>query len=124
MSAHEQLRLLLDADMSSHSLVRILEEAGHDVLAAGLRGELKQLDDPILFAFAQGEQRIMITHNLADLPDILSEWAAAGRAHHGCILSTLPTNALGELKRGFELWFGQFPAPEYWLDRAVYLTGD
>lgn len=35
MSAHEQLRLLLDADMSSHSLARILGEAGHDVLATG-----------------------------------------------------------------------------------------
>lgn len=121
MSAHEQLRLLLDADMSSHSLVRILEEAGHDVIAAGLQGELKQLDDPILFAFAQGEQRIMITHNLADFPDILGEWAAAGRAHHGCILSALPTNAFGEMKERFQLWFGQFPAPDYWLDRAVYL---
>lgn len=121
MSAAERLRLLLDADMSSHSLVRILEEAGHDVLAAGLRDELKQLDDPILFALAQGERRIVVTHNLADFPDLLSEWAAAARAHHGCILSALPTNAFGEMKRRFELWFGRFPSPAHWLDRAVYL---
>ncbi|MGH7188954.1 MAG: DUF5615 family PIN-like protein, partial [Acetobacteraceae bacterium] len=65
MSAPEQLRLLLDSDMSSHNLVRILEDTDHDVLAAGLRDDLKQLDDPILFSFAQNEQRIMITHNLA-----------------------------------------------------------
>jgi hypothetical protein len=112
MSAHEQLRLLLDSDMSSHSLVRILETAGHDVLAAGLRDELKQLDDRILFAFAQHEERVMITHNLADFP---------GRVHHGCILSALPTNAFGEMERRFEIWFGHFPSPGQWLDRAVYL---
>jgi len=121
MSAPERLRLLLDSDMSSHSLARILTEAGHDVLAAGLRDDLKQLDDPILFSFAQSEERIMITHNLADFPDLLAEWAAAGRSHHGCILSQLPTNAFGEMKRRFERWFGQFPSPSDWLDRAVYL---
>lgn len=121
MPAPEQLRLLLDADMSSHSLVRLLEDAGHDVLAAGLRGDLKQLDDPILFSYAQSEQRIVVTHNVADFPDILGEWATAGRAHHGCILSTLPTNAFGEMKRRFELLLGRFPAPGDWLDRAVYL---
>jgi hypothetical protein len=121
MSAHEQLRLLLDSDMSSHSLVRILEKAGHDVLAAGLRDELKQLDDRILFAFAQHEERVVITHNLADFPEILGEWAVSGRVHHGCILSALPTNAFGEMERRFEIWFGHFPSPGQWLDRAVYL---
>jgi len=121
MSAPEQLRLLLDSDMSSHSLARILENAGHDVLVAGFRDDLKQLDDPILFSFAQSEQRIMITHNVADFPDILSEWAAAGHSHHGCILSHLSTAAFGEMKKRFELWFGQFPSPDDWLDRAVHL---
>ena len=121
MSAPEQLRLLLDSDMSSHSLARLLENAGHDVLVAGFRDDLKQLDDPILFSFAQSEQRIMITHNVADFPDILSEWAAAGHSHHGCILSHLPTAAFGEMKKRFELWFGQFPSPDDWLDRAVHL---
>lgn len=70
MSAHEQLRLLLDSDMSSHSLVRIVEKAGHDVLT---------------------------------------------------VLSALPTNAFGEMERRFEIWFGHFPSPGQWLDRAVYL---
>ena len=121
MPAPEQLRLLLDSDMSSHSLVDILVDAGHDVLAAGFRADLKQLDDPILFAFAHSEQRIVITHNVADFPNILAEWAAAARSHHGCILSELPTNAYGEMKRRFERWLDQFPTPKDWLDRAVHL---
>lgn len=121
MPAARQLRLLLDADMSSHSLASMLQDAGHEVLASGFRDDLKQLDDPILFSFTQSEQRIMITHNLADFPDILNEWAAAARPHHGCILSHLPTNAFGEMKRRFALWFSRFPAPDDWLDRAIYL---
>ena len=121
MRARERLRLLLDADLSSHALVRVLEKAGHDVLASGFRDDLKQLDDEILFAFAQQERRVTITHNTADFPDILVAWAQAGRSHHGCILSHVPTSAFGEMNRRFERWFGQFPTQEDWLDRAVHL---
>jgi hypothetical protein len=121
LPAPEPLRLLLDADLSSHGLVRILEDAGHDVLAAGFRDELEQLGDEILFAFAQQERRVTITHNSADFPDILVVWAEAGRSHHGFILSHLPTNAFGEMERRFALWFDRFPTPEDWLDRAVHL---
>lgn len=121
MPAPERLRLLLDADMSSHGLLRILEEAGHDVVAAGLRDDLKQLDDDILFNVAQQERRVTITHNTRDFPEILVAWAHAGRSHHGCILSHVSTSAFGELKRRFNRWFEQCPAPDDWLDRAVYL---
>ena len=88
--ARERLRLLLDADMSSHGLVRILHASAHDVVAAGLRDDLKQLDDDILFNIAQQERRVMITQNTADFPDILVAWAHAGLSHHGCILSHCP----------------------------------
>ena len=121
MPARERLRLLLDADLSSHGLVRVLEAAGHDILAAGFRDDLKQLDDEILFTFAQQERRVMITHNTADFPDILVAWAQAGRSHHGCILSHVSTSAFGEMERRFERWFGLFPAQQDWLDRAVHL---
>lgn len=121
MPAREPLRLLLDSDLSSHRLVRILEKARHDVLAAGFRDDLKQLDDEILFAFAQAERRVTITHNTADFPDILVAWAEAGRSHHGCILSHVPTNAFGEMDRRLARWFTRFPEQDDWLDRAVHL---
>jgi hypothetical protein len=119
--AREPLRLLLDSDLSSHRLVRILEKARHDVLAAGFRDDLKQLDDEILFAFAQAERRVTITHNTADFPDILVTWAEASRSHHGCILSHVPTNAFGEMDRRLARWFTRFPEQDDWLDRAVHL---
>jgi len=117
----EPLRLLLDADLSSRTLVRMLGERGHDVVAAGLVDGLKQLDDPILFAVAQEQRRVVITHNVHDFPDILRAWAEAGRSHHGCILSFLPTNAYGEMGRRFDRWFGRFPSPGDWVDRVAAL---
>ena len=107
--------------MSSQSLVRILSERGHDVLAAGPSDDLRQLDDPILFAVAQEQRRILITHNSHDFPDILRELAEAGRSHHGCIISHLPTNAYGEMAHRFGRWFQRFPSRGDWIDRAVSL---
>ena len=106
MAAREPLRLLLDADLSSHRLVSVLHEAGHDVLATGFDDGLEQLDDPILLAVAQELRRIVITHNSHDFPDILGEWAEASISHHGCMISRLPTNAYGELSRRFETGSG------------------
>lgn len=121
MEAVEPLRVLLDADLSSRGLVRILTERGVDVVAAGLADELRQLDDPILFAVAQQQGRLLVTHNLHDFPDILREWAEAGRRHHGCILSALPTNGYAEMERRFVRWFERHPTLDDWTDRAVFL---
>lgn len=122
MPDRERLRLLLDADLTSRGLVGILEEQlAHDVLAAGFNDHLKQLDDRILFAVAQEERRIVITHNIRDFPDILREWGEAARSHHGCIVSTLPTNAYGEMTNRVTRWFEQFPSQGDWIDRAVFL---
>lgn len=122
MQSDERLRLLLDAGISSHALVRILSgRLGHDVVAAGLDDELKQLDDHVLFAAAQQGQRILITHNTHDFPEILREWAEARRSHHGCVISTIATNDYGEMTRRLTKWFRLLPAAEDWVDRAVYL---
>ena len=115
------MRLLLDADLSSHSLVRLLRERGHDVVAAGRERDLQQLDDPVLFAVAQEQRRIVVTHNSHDFPDILREWAEAGRSHHGCILSFVATNAYAEMITRFDRWFERHPVESDWVDRAVAL---
>lgn len=121
MEAGESLRLLFDADLPSHTLIRILTQRGHDALGAGLSDDLKQIDDPIVFAVAQEERRVMITRNFHDFPHILRDWAEAGRSHHGCILSHPATNAYGEMGRRFDRWFEQFPSQSDWVDRAVIL---
>jgi hypothetical protein len=39
-----------------------------------------------VLGLAAAEQRILVTHNVVDFPQILREWAAAGRSHAGAIL--------------------------------------
>lgn len=112
---------MLDADLSSRALLEVINRHSHDVVAAGLVPDLKQLDDPPLFAVAQEQKRIMITHNVHDYPDILRDWADAGRSHHGSILSHVPTNAYGEMERRLQRWFDRYPRAEDWTDLAVIL---
>lgn len=86
--------------------------------------KLKQLDDSILFAVAQVERRLVLTRNAHDYPDILREWADAGRRQHGCIISAVPTNLYGEMDRRLERWFRVYPSQGDWIDRAVFLRQD
>ena len=116
------LRLMLDSDLSSRPLAHFLaDERGHDVLAAGFRDDLEQLDDPILFALAQQEQRIMITHNFHDYPDVLRQYGEAGRSHRGCIISYIPTNVYREMMSRLDRWLAAFPRNDDWIDRGVSL---
>ena len=115
------MRLLLDCDLSSHGLVRLLEKRRHDVVAAGRVIGLRELDDPDLFELAQRERRIVITHNLADFPDILVDWGQSGRVHHGCVLCRQPPNAYGEIARRLDRWFVAHPTPRSWRNLAVWL---
>lgn len=112
----ERLRILLDCDMSSHALVRILGDMGHDVVAADVEDELQPLPDPLLFAAAQSLERIVITHNIADFPDILRDWAESGRTHHGCIISTIPTNAYAEMEKRLSACLAAYPRQDDWRD--------
>lgn len=91
------------------------------MLAAGAVEDLKQLDDPVLFAAAQELGRVLATHNVHDFPAILRDWAEAGRSHRGCMLSFVATNDFGEMSRRFDRWFRLFPAASDWIDRAVVL---
>lgn len=91
------------------------------MLPAGTVDELKQLDDPVLFAAAQELGRVLVTHNVHDFPGILRDWAEARRSHRGCILSFVATNDFGEMGRRFDRWLRLFPAAEDWVDRVVVL---
>ena len=121
MAGSERIAGCSTPDLSSRGLVRILTDRGLDVAAAGRIDELRQLDDPILFAVAQEQKRVMVTHNSHDFPDVLREWGDAGRSHHGCIISFVPTNAYGEMERRFDRWFQLYPSQADWIDRAVVL---
>jgi len=66
------LRLLVDEDSQARTLVRLLVEAGHDVLTAEAAG-LNSLQDAEVFARAIHERRALLTRNCSDFLELHRE---------------------------------------------------
>ena len=116
------MRLLLDAHVSGPNVGRRLEESGHDVRALDQEPALEGLDDDEVLALAASEQRILITHNIADFPRILREWAAAQRDHAGVILVYgIDHSEFALVVRGIERWLEQRPGQADWRDLPAVL---
>jgi hypothetical protein len=109
--------LLLDAHVSGRNVGASLREAGHDVRALDQEPELEALEDEDVLALAAEDASILVTHNVADFPEILREWAAGGRSHAGVILVyAIGHNEFGLIVRGIERWLERRPRQEMWLD--------
>ena len=65
------LRLLLDEDTESKSLIRALSEAGHDVVTASETGLSGHTDEEVLLT-ATEQNRILITRNGEHYADLLN----------------------------------------------------
>jgi hypothetical protein len=111
------VRLLLDAHVSGRNVGRRLAENAHDVRALDQEPALEGLDDDDVLALAATEQRILVTHNVADFPRILREWAAAQRAHAGVILVYgIDHSEFTLIARGIERWLQLRPDQADWRD--------
>ena len=114
------MRLLLDAHVSGPNVGRRLEAGGHDVRALDQEQALEGLDDDEVLALATSEHRILVTHNIADFPRILREWAAAQRSHTGVILVYgIDHSEFTVVVRGIERWLATRPDHTDWQDLAV-----
>lgn len=116
------MRLLLDAHVSGPRVGRALEDAGHDVRALDQEPELEGLADEDVLALGAQEQRVLITHNIRDFPEIVREWMEAQRPHTGVIL------VYGIDHREFQLMIDGIgrmldlhPELEEWSDLTVVL---
>jgi hypothetical protein len=73
-------------------------------------------------ALAASERRVLVTHNIADFPRILREWAAAQRAHTGVILVYgLDHSEFALVARGIEHWLELRPDEAEWTDFPAIL---
>ncbi len=66
------LRLLIDEDSQAKPLVNLLRKAGHDVITvneAGLSGKI----DSLVFDYARGSNRVLLTHNCDDFKALHQE---------------------------------------------------
>ncbi len=74
------MRLLVDEDSQAKTLVRLLGEAGHDVLTAEAAG-LKSLADGEVLGHALKAGRVLLTRNCGDFLSLNAEV----RDHHGIL---------------------------------------
>src|SRR5215211_9069959 len=119
------MRLLLDAHVSGPSVGGPLGDRGHDVRALDQESELEGLDDEDVLALGAEDGRILVTHNVADFPEILREWAAGGRSHAEVILVYgIGHSEFGLIRRGIERWFELRSSQEAWLDFAGVVSRD
>lgn len=111
------MRLLLDAHVCGTSVGGPLSGRGHDVRALDRKPELEGLDDEEVLALASEDRRVLVTHNVADFPEILREWATGGRSHAGVILIYgIGHDEFGLTLRGIERWLELRPRREEWVD--------
>ena len=111
------MRLFLDAHVSGRHVGGPLREKGHDVRALDRELVHEGLDDEEVLAIATEDERILVTHNVADFPEILRDWATAGRSHAGVILVYgIDHSEFALIRRGIERWLELRPRQEDWLD--------
>ena len=116
------MRLLLDAHVSGRNVGRRLEQKGHDVRALDQEPDLEGLDDDDVLGLASTEQRILVTHNVADFPRILRDWAAAQRTHAGIILVFgIDHSEFALITGGIERWLELRPSQTDWSDFPAIL---
>ncbi len=116
------MRLLLDAHVSGPRVGVLLQERGHDVLALDQEPELEGLADDDVLALATDEERILVTHNIRDFPEIVRDWMEAQRFHAGVILVYgIDHSEFQTIAGGIERWLDLYPEPDDWIDLAAVL---
>jgi hypothetical protein len=80
------MRLLLDAHLSGARVGGQLRERGHDVRALNEERAAEGLDDEQVLELARSDRRVLVTHDVRTIPDVLRRWAEAERSHAGVIL--------------------------------------
>jgi predicted nuclease of predicted toxin-antitoxin system len=114
------VRLLLDAHVSGPRVGALLQEKGHDVRALDQEPELEGLADEDVLALATGEERILVTHNIRDFPEIVRGWMEAQRPHTGVILVYgIDHKELQTIASGIQRWLDLYPEPDDWIDLAA-----
>lgn len=116
------MRLLLDVHLSGPGVGGALRQGGHDVLAADQSAELRELEDLDLLRLARDEKRILITSNIGDFMEHVTEWAQAGQSHAGVIMVSyqVKKERFGFLIRSIERLL-EDTSQEQWTDQIRWL---
>jgi Domain of unknown function (DUF5615) len=114
------VRLILDAHVSGRRVGGRLHALGHDVRALDQEPELEGLPDDQLLQLAAEDDRVLVTHDVADFPRVARSWAESGRSHAGVILVYGITHGEFDLiARGVARWCARRPRQADWRDATV-----
>jgi nucleoside-diphosphate-sugar epimerase len=117
------LRLFLDAHISGSRIAVALRERGHDVRAADEERDLDGRSDEALLALAAEEERVMVTFDVKDFPDIARRWAEAGRAHAGlAIVVGIDHGEFGTILHALERLLEERSDPGGWRDYTCFVA--
>ena len=117
------MRLLLDAHISGPRIAEALRALGHEVRAADEERELDGWADEELLALAGAEERVMVSFDVKDFPDIARRWAEAGRSHAGlAIVVGIDHGEFGTILRTLEKLFDEPGAPVRSTSSAIPLA--
>jgi predicted nuclease of predicted toxin-antitoxin system len=115
------IRLYLDEDSMSRSLVRALRARGVDVVTALDSGMIERTDREHL-DYATGKGRTLCTFNVADFYRLHGEYVAQGRSHAGIILMRQQRYTVGEqMRRILKLMAGR--RAEQMRNSVEFLSG-
>ena len=102
-------RLYFDEDADGR-LAEALRRRGYDVETAVAAGLLEASDEEQL-AYAAGQQRALVTHNIRHFPRVHAAWVGAGREYWGIII-LIGHSVVGAWLRRMENLLSRFSAEE------------
>lgn len=117
------MKLLLDAHLSGPRIAERLRATGHDVRAADEERELDGWADEALLALAADEERVLVTFDVKDFPDIARRWAEAGRPHAGlAIVVGVDHGEFGQILRALDRLFEERSDQAAWCDYTCFVS--
>jgi hypothetical protein len=117
------VRLFLDAHISGRRVAQALRRRHHDVRAADEERQLDGATDEALLELATDEDRIMVTFNVADFPDIARRCAEANRSHAGLIIVVgMDHREYGTILRTIDRCLTSRPDEAAWNDFTVFVS--
>lgn len=118
------MKLTLDHHYS-RLIAEGLCERGLDAVAAIEAGWEAEDDEPLL-ALCVGDQRALLTNNVADFVAIQRRWHGEGRSHHGLVFTSdasVPRarKSIGRYLTAIETLMRDHPSIDGLLDRVYWL---
>ncbi|CCI06373.1 MAG: DUF5615 family PIN-like protein [Sphaerospermopsis sp.] len=115
-----QLRLYLDEDMMSHSLVQALANRGVDVTTVLTEGR-EGLSDEEQLKWAASQNRVICTANVADFVQLHIQFIETNETHRGILIIPQQQYSISQCLRGLMTFISAYK-PESVTNQIYFLS--